>query len=1301
MRTRTRAYPVSSFRSVGCVALWFVLLLGMILPAYATGDAEGRTIRVGYMDHPGFIEKTADGDFVGYSAEYLSDICEYTGWQIEYVLAPWAEQLKMLERGEIDIVGIAQYSEERAEKFLFTHQSIGLVQGVLLTLPEGKSGVGDDVMDCDGRTIGILRGSRNIDILKDYFGQIGITCVLKEYDYHTDLEAALIRHEVDVIAAEQTCAGHELRTLDRFVSDPYYYITSKSNAALMDELDQTISRINAYEPTYAAKLYEKYFGNSVTGERPCFTPREAEFIASGSKVTIALIPDSRPVVYADDVGEAAGIIPDIMERISELSGLDFSYVFVPQDQTPLDYLKENPTYLAGGVMAENPAFQNSGVLLSASFFTSYSSLAVRTDRAETFDLSAGSHTIGMPESFQALHLFVQEQYPNLTIVDYPSVENGLRALVNKKIDCFAYVYNIIAPFLSSPIYADITLSEERLLPHSHCIAALNSPENQILVGIMDKCISMIPDGDITRLESMHLQRGMYHFNQADVLYRYQNVIFIAVAVILAVFSGLVTIQLARQRRYNREITLHAEYDMMTGVYNRKTLEEKTQRFLAENTGKSCAVILLNVDDMRRLNDTRGHVAGDEALKALASVLRERFRGSAIIGRAGGDEFGVVLGGVESKAMLVPTLARLQNAISTITVADGTAAINCSIGVTTGIAGNESLDELVRQAEEALRSVKSSGKNGFAFYDFQKRISLTEAAPFASEAGAAPTQLQPLDAALQPDRRNDDEAQSANDSDFRNLFDVMPNVAVYVIERGSHRVLYYNRRFREICPHVRVGMSCRDLVFGPCQNCVVDTMGEQSLGHTIFFSDVFGDEVEITATQFLWQNTVPAVVVSSWPRNFLTSSNHSLPGSSNWDAFDYVTGGLTRAGFIRTMERMQKGGVALTEYAVLFINIKDFKAVNEMTGSDGGDNLLRTVFSRMERSTLHPVIGARKESDHFIFMVEKSALDLASLPDLLNFHWTYDGKDLFIHCRCGIFMIDDNDLEVYKMVDRAKLAKDHIVDDYVQPYTVYEQSMLDEYAENAAAFLFFDSGIKNNEFVVYYQPVVDAKTGKTVCAEALVRRITADGAIISPGRFIPILERSGYISMLDRFVAKEVNRFQYDRMDKGLPVIPISFNLSQKSFYDSEFMEWLASNLETSTLPRGSVLLEITESAYTMNEKKHESYLKRLRNSGAKILLDDFGTGYSSFGMFTNYSFDRVKLDMSFVRQLGNNKNAKQVVDSIISMCHRLGVQVLAEGVETEDELEILRKMDCDLIQGFYFSKPVDEASFVEYIKHHI
>lgn len=281
-------------------------------------------------------------------------------------------------------------------------------------------------------------------------------------------------------------------------------------------------------------------------------------------------------------------------------------------------------------------------------------------------------------------------------------------------------------------------------------------------------------------------------------------------------------------------------------------------------------------------------------------------------------------------------------------------------------------------------VKDNGKNGFAFYSARKTMSY-KAISQQSSGEYTGAEMQGDEGKPSEQDAFDSAAKECIgcDSDFQRLVESFPNVALYVIEKETHKVLYFNRRFREICPNVHIGMSCRNIMLGPCQNCIVDTMGEQAVAHCIFHSDYYGDSIEITATKIMWQD-IPAVMISSWPRNVLTSSNDKLPSISNQDSLDYVTGGLTRHGFIRMMERMQSGGVDLSEYAVLFVNIQDFKAINEMLGSDGGDNVLRAVFTRIEQSELQPIIGARKESDHFIYLVEKTLLDLTKLPELLNF-----------------------------------------------------------------------------------------------------------------------------------------------------------------------------------------------------------------------------------------------------------------------------------------------------------------------------
>ncbi len=1286
-----------TIRTAAGILLLLSLLFVSAVPVLADDLCKSvQTLRVGYMNHPGFIEKQDDGSFYGYGVEYLQDICEYTGWKIEYVYASWNKQLTMLENGELDIVVMAQYTEERAQRFNYSRQPMGLLQCLLLTLPEGQTeDIEGNALACNGKTIGIQRGSRNIELLEAYAHNMGFSYKQVEYDYQDEIEAALLAGEVDIIACEQMIRTNDLRVLDRFSSDSYYIITAKENAELMDELDYVIGKLYAYDADYMSKLNSKYYGEGLTRSRPYFSKEEIEFMRSCGDVHIALIPDNKPSVYYDGEGKLTGMIPDIMNRISELCGIHFEYEFLPNDTTPYDFLQKYPDMLVTGVQADNPVFAKGDIIVSDVYHTTHSTLFGREDNPQA-DIVQGEWTVGTVRSFQAMQLFLNKSYPNVIVETFLTTEEGLQALVDKKIDFFTYTSDIITPYLSNPRYEGVISLDNYFMKNPRSTIGVRSPRNQLLMGIINKCSSVISDDEKAEIGSRHTEESIYRFNQSDVLDHYRDIIMIVALSVAAALAILITIILLRQRKYNRDIAMHAEYDMITGVLNHAALKARVVRAMGEDTGKSCAFIFADIDNLKHINDTKGTDIGDEAVKRFANVLKRHFHDTAIIGRIGGDDFGIFLSVVESKAVLVSSLAGLLKEIAAAEVANGAAVLRGSIGVAMGIIGECTPDVIYSHANEAHNRIKTNGKNGFAFYETQRTMSMNA----AQENEAAQKTDDELSVQEPQNSVHVLQNEAIGDFDSKNIIESLPNVALYIIEKKTHKILYFNKRFREICPTVRVGMCCRGLMLGPCNNCIVDTMGEQAMAHTIFYSDFYGDEIEITATKIMWDNSTSAVMITSWPRNLLSSSSDKLPSTTNQDAFDYVTGGLSRAGFVRMMERMQKGGVDLTNYAVLFINIKDFKAVNEMAGYAAGDNLLRTVYTGIERSNLLPIIGGRSENDHFVFMVEKTSLELSTLPELLNTHWKYKEKDLFIHCRCGVFMIEDSTLEIYKILDRAKLAKEHIVDDYVKPYAVYEQSMLEEYSERASAFLLFDNGIKNKEFVVYYQPVVDAKTGKVVSAEALVRRITADGAVISPGKFIPILERTGYISMLDSFVAKSVTEFLLRQVNGGMPSVPVSFNLSQKDFYDEKLMEHLLESIKQSKLPKGMLLMEITESAYTLHEKNNEELLKQLRDAGAKILLDDFGTGYSSFGMFKNYNFDRVKLDMSFVRQLDDNINVRKVVRSIISMCHDLGVQVVAEGVENDTELTILRDMDCDFIQGYYFSKPLDEKNFVKYLSEH-
>lgn len=416
--------------------------------------------------------------------------------------------------------------------------------------------------------------------------------------------------------------------------------------------------------------------------------------------------------------------------------------------------------------------------------------------------------------------------------------------------------------------------------------------------------------------------------------------------------------------------------------------------------------------------------------------------------------------------------------------------------------------------------------------------------------------------------------------------------------------------------------------------------------------------------------------------------------------DVLTGGYNRRGFIRITERLLNEVPDRTKYAVLFFNVKNFKAVNELFGVESGDVVLQNIFRTLTHSKLSPVITARVESDHFVCLVENKNLDFEELTSVCDNKFVKDGKCMNLIIRCGIFYVEEKPMKISGMIDRAKLAKRYITDEYVQPYMVYDHSMQVAYIDKAKLAGELQEGIAKEQFKVYYQPVIDTKTGKIASAEALIRWIHPDKGFISPALSIPTLEENGHISELDFYVLKKVWQFINDRCENNKFVVPISVNLSWMDFYDEIMMEKILKEMDRfrENGREHMARFEITETSYAAIRENRSGILESLRIKNAKILLDDFGSGFSSFGMLQDYDFDILKIDMSFIRKIGENPKTKSIVHSIIGMAHEIGIKTVAEGVETEEQVSFLRQSGCDYIQGYYYSKPLPEEEFVEFLE---
>jgi EAL domain-containing protein (putative c-di-GMP-specific phosphodiesterase class I) len=240
----------------------------------------------------------------------------------------------------------------------------------------------------------------------------------------------------------------------------------------------------------------------------------------------------------------------------------------------------------------------------------------------------------------------------------------------------------------------------------------------------------------------------------------------------------------------------------------------------------------------------------------------------------------------------------------------------------------------------------------------------------------------------------------------------------------------------------------------------------------------------------------------------------------------------------------------------------------------------------------------------------------------------------------------------------------------------------------------NNALNNREFTLHYQPKLDLATGKVSSMEALIRWVSPQFGFVSPGQFISVAEETGLILPLGRWVAQTACLQNSAWQKGGLPPLRVAINISARQMADKGLVEFIAETVRKTGLTPAALELEITESAVMSNQDYAEKVLNELKGLGFHLTMDDFGTGYSSLAYLKRFPFDTVKVDQSFVRGIPDNRDDVAIVEAIIAMAHSLQLKVVAEGVETQEQLELLRKLGCDQIQGYYFSKPIPASDVV-------
>ena len=382
-----------------------------------------------------------------------------------------------------------------------------------------------------------------------------------------------------------------------------------------------------------------------------------------------------------------------------------------------------------------------------------------------------------------------------------------------------------------------------------------------------------------------------------------------------------------------------------------------------------------------------------------------------------------------------------------------------------------------------------------------------------------------------------------------------------------------------------------------------------------------------------------------------------------------------------------------------LNISHFHLYNELYGKDEGDKTLICIANILKDIARdNDGIVARMQKDYFALYI-KHIDDYDKLLNKIN-NCLKDKYNLSnVTIRLGIYSSNSNE-NVDERIDRAKLVCDEIRNSNNKFYNVYNDEDQKKQLFKEKLNHDFKKAIANKEFKVFYQPKISIKDGnyKLSSAEALVRWIHPELGFISPGMFIPLFEENGNIKILDQYVWNETARQIKEWYDKYNILLPISVNVSRIDMFDIKIVDVISSIVKNNNISPNQLLLEITESAYNNETDQIIDIINQLRDLGFKIEIDDFGSGYSSLNTLATLSFDYLKLDMKFVHDMFKNDKTLKMVGIVSDIAKYLNVSLIAEGVETKEQLDKLKEFNYNVIQGYYFSKPVTNSDFEDFFR---
>jgi diguanylate cyclase (GGDEF)-like protein len=769
------------------------------------------------------------------------------------------------------------------------------------------------------------------------------------------------------------------------------------------------------------------------------------------------------------------------------------------------------------------------------------------------------------------------------------------------------------------------------------------------------------------------------------------------------FAGQASIALQNAEAHGA-VRVRAEQDALTGLRNHGAF----QRELGDAVhvgGRPFSILMLDMDNFKAFNDACGHPAGDALLASIARAMAGATREDDRLYRYGGDEFAAILPGAD-RTSAHEVAGRIRRAVVAQSAATGGPPVTISVGVACYPDDGPTKDALVGVADRAMYLAKPSGRSG------------------RGQEGPSDPYLRAIDdtAIALLDRHGQDELLDTILSRATALLGTQHGYIDLVDADGAVLVLHHGTGYYAdmIGQRLPIADGLAGQVFRTAVPVAIDDYdtwpGRFSEVPFGTFGSVVGVPLSIGGqvvgvlglssdpAQRSWGPLDVSALTSFAQLASIALDNARLVDEVNRGARYDPTTGLPnrdlltdRIGLALATTRHEGQG----EVGVILLDLDRFKVINESVGHAVGDRLLGAVGQRLSACLRPSDTVARFGGDEFGILLnevanaEEAHRIAERIASELRAPFSLVDRDWFISASLGISLGRPGRSTPDEMLREAEIAMVQAKADPSKRHALFEPSMAHQTIERIDLENDLRHGIDRGELRLHYQPIVDLARGRVAGFEALVRWQHPERGLMQPMSFVPMAEETGLILPLGRWVLE--NACRQARAWRDLrPDLPLfmSVNLSARQFAQPELVEQVADSLAANGLDPASLEIEITESILMDQTEAGVRTLRELRELGVRLVLDDFGTGYSSLSYLKHLPLDTIKIDRMFVAGM-NGEVDRSIVEAVIGLAHGLGIGVVAEGIETDEQAEQLRAMSCDLGQGYLFARPLPPAEAEE------